>query len=31
LANWDELTGAFDTLAPDSEDPMFGRRAAICG
>jgi hypothetical protein len=30
LANWDELTGAFDTLAPDSEDPMFGRRAAIC-
>ena len=30
LANWDELTGAFDTLAPETEDPNFGRRAPIC-
>ncbi|MGQ0523486.1 MAG: two-partner secretion domain-containing protein [Betaproteobacteria bacterium] len=30
LANQDEFGSAFDTLAPDSEDPMFGRRAPIC-
>jgi hypothetical protein len=30
LANWDELTGAFDTLAPDAEDANFGRGAPIC-
>lgn len=30
LANQDEFGSAFDTLAPDSEDPLFGRRAPIC-
>ena len=30
LANMDELEYAFDTLAPETEDPLFGRRAPIC-
>jgi filamentous hemagglutinin family protein len=30
LSNMDEFEYAFDTLAPETEDPLFGRRAPIC-
>ena len=30
LENMEELEHAFDTLAPQTEDPLFGRRAPIC-